>query len=146
MTANSGLTLDTSEWTVALAKLGGPLKEKLASSMAVAGGTILRDEAKQNCPVMTGLLRESIYLARKDASNEAQIVYSVSWNSKTAPHGHLIEFGHWHVQGGKGGERTSWTPAQPFLRPAFDQAPRAQKAMMERGRQRLPELLAEIDQ
>ena len=136
------MTLDTSEWDAALVKLDGPLKEKLARSMAVAGGTLLRDEAKQNAPVDTGLLRDSIYLAFKDnLSNDAQIVYSVSWNSKTAPHGHLIEFGHWHVEGGKGGERTSWTPAQPFLRPAFDQAPRAQQAMIQRGRERLPELL-----
>jgi HK97 gp10 family phage protein len=143
--ADSGMKLDTSEWTAALAQLDGPFKEKLARSMAVAGGTILRDEAKQNAPVLTGLLRDSIYLAFKDSqSNEAQIVYSVSWNSKTAPHGHLIEFGHWHVQGGKGGERTSWTPAQPFLRPAFDHAGRAQKAMIERGKVRAAELLAEV--
>jgi HK97 gp10 family phage protein len=143
MTAKSGL--DISEWASALDQLGS-LRVSLARSMAVAGGTILRDEAKRNAPVDTGLLRDSIYLAYKDGlSNEAQIVYSVTWNSKKAPHGHLIEFGHWHVQGGKGGEKTSFTPAQPFLRPAFDQMPRAKAAMIERGRERLPELLAEVN-
>lgn len=143
--ANSGIKFDGSGWDSAIAKLDGPFKEKLARSMAVAGGTLLRDEAKSHAPVKTGLLRDSIYLAFKDGmSNERQVVYSVSWNSKKAPHGHLIEFGHWHVQGGKGGERTSWTPAQPFLRPAYDAAPRAQAAMIARGRERAAELLAEM--
>ena len=37
----------------------------------------------------------------------------------------------------------TWTPAHPFLRPALDSAgERAKAAMIERGRQRLPELLA----
>lgn len=146
MAADSGIKLDTSEWTSALSKLDGKFKEGLARSMAVAGGKVLRDEAKQQAPVDTGRLRDSIYLAFKDdRSNEAQIVYSVSWNAKLAPHGHLIEFGHWHVKGGKGGEPTSWTPAKPFLRPAYDIAkPKAAAAMMERGRVRAAELLAEI--
>lgn len=143
--AGSGLKFDGSGWDAAVAQLSGPFKEKLARSMAVAGGSLLRDEAKANAPVDTGLLRDSIYLAFKDdRSNEMQVVYSVSWNSKTAPHGHLLEFGHWHVTGGKGGERTSWTPARPFLRPAYDQAPRAMQAMIARGKVRAAELLSEM--
>lgn len=134
----SGLKFDGSGWDQALAKLDGPFKEKLARSMAVAGGTILRDEAKQNAPVMTGLLRDSIYLAYKDGmSNGQQVVYSVTWNSRTAPHGHLIEFGHW----GPGG---SWVSAKPFLRPAYDHAPRAMQVMMARGKVRAEELLSEM--
>lgn len=125
---------DASGWTAALAKLDGPFKEKLARSMAVAGGTLLRDEAKGYAPVQTGLLRDSIYLAFKDGlSNDSKVVYSVSWNSREAPHGHLLEFG------------TYKSPAYPFLRPAFDHAPRAQAAMMERGRVRAAELLAEMN-
>jgi HK97 gp10 family phage protein len=147
MMANSGMKLDKSEWDAALNKLSGPVKEKLARSMGVAGGQVMRDEAKLQAPVMTGLLSESIYLAFKDdRSNDAQVVYSVSWNSKTAPHGHLLEFGHWHVTGGKGGEQTSWTAAKPFLRPAYDIAkPKAAQAMMARGKVRAAELLAEMD-
>ena len=158
MAANSGIKFDGSEWTEALNKLDGPFKEKLARSMVVAGGTLLRDEAKHYAPVKTGLLRDSIYLAFKDnLSNEQQIVYSVSWNSKKAPHGHLLEFGHWQpykiVRLPNGDWFTDvtqplaqpkWTPAKPFLRPAFDHAARAQQAMIKRGRERLPELLAEI--
>lgn len=133
MTADSGLKFDGSGWTAALARLDGPFKEKLARSMAVAGGQVLRDEAKHHAPVDTGLLRDSIYLAfKEDRSTGGQVVYSVSWNSKTAPHGHLIEFGTYKM------------PAKPFLRPAYDAAPRAQAAMLARGRERAAELLAEV--
>jgi HK97 gp10 family phage protein len=129
----SGMTFDGAGWTAALAKLDGPFKEKLARSMAVEGGKILRDEAKHHCPVDSGLLQGSIYLAfKEDRSSAAQVVYSVSWNSKTAPHGHLVEFGTYKM------------PAKPFLRPAYDAAPRAQAAMVARGRERAAELLAEI--
>lgn len=149
--------MDTSSFDAGLARLGGELRVKLARSMAVAGGEVLRDEAKLLAPVEEGVLRDAIYLAFKDAkSNEQQVVYSVTWNSKKAPHGHLIEFGHWQpykvVKLPNGQWFTTkellpspkFTAAHPFLRPAFDSASkRAQQAMINRGRQRLPELLAE---
>jgi HK97 gp10 family phage protein len=152
-------TLDTSGWKEGLAQLNGPLRESLARSMAVAGGQVLRDEAKLLAPVESGKLRDSIYLAFKDGkSNESQIVYSVTWNSRKAPHGHLLEFGHWQPYVVKKLPNGDWyttneklpspkfTAAKPFLRPAFDSAKgRATQAMIERGRQRLPELLAEND-
>lgn len=150
-----------------LDRLKGAARESLARSMAVAGGQVLRDEAKMLAPVGTeeggsiapGTLRNSIYLAYKTArSTQAQQVYSVTWNAKKAPHGHLLEFGHWQpyvvakIKGGYGGGYYStkikkpaptWTPAHPFLRPALDSASeRAKAAMIERGKQRLPELLA----
>jgi HK97 gp10 family phage protein len=159
--------VDMSSVNAGLAKLAGPLRESLARSMAVAGGQVLRDEAKQLAPVGTeeggsihpGALRDSIYLAYKhDRSLGNQQVYSVTWNAKKAPHGHLIEFGHWQpyvvakIPGGYGGGYYStkvkratpkWTAAHPFLRPALDMAgARAQAAMIERGKVRLPELLA----
>jgi HK97 gp10 family phage protein len=156
--ANSGLSLDTSEWTRALDQLDVHLRVSLARSMAVAGGQVLLAEAKANAPVKDGKLRDALYLAFKDAiSDEKKVVYSVSWNSKKAPHGHLLEFGHWQpykiVRLPNGDWFTDvtrplaqpkWTPAKPFIRPAFDHAPRAQQAMIKRGRERLPELLAEI--
>lgn len=161
--------LDTSGWAEGLAKLDGPLRESLARSMAVAGGKVLRDEAKQQAPSKSGKLKASIYLVFKDGmSTEAQVVYAVSWNAKLAPHGHLVEFGHWRynriingrpqhslregLRRGHGPQdhvppgaldTPAWTPAKPFLRPAFDIAHKtAQAAMVARGRQRLPELLA----
>jgi hypothetical protein len=158
---------DLSSVQAGLVKLAGPLRESLARSMAVAGGKVLRDEAKLLAPVGTeeggsihpGALRDAIYLAFKGSGSTGKdIRYSVSWNAKKAPHGHLIEFGHWQpyvvakIPGGYGGgyyttkvkkDVPTWTPAHPFLRPALDIAGgRALTAMVERGKQRLPELLA----
>lgn len=151
---------DAKGWIDGLNKIGSPeMREKLARSMGVAGGKVLRDEAKRWAPVESGRLQQSIYLAhREKASNAAQQVYSVSWNSKVSPHGHLIEFGHWQTharyQDGKGEWHTGaplaapkWVAAKPFLRPAQDVAGAdAVKAMIERGRERLPELLREAYQ
>lgn len=155
-------TLDTSGWKVGLEKLSGPLRESLARSMAVAGGQVLRDEAKALAPRDSGKLAQSIYLAYKEGkSNEQQVVYSVTWNSKPghAPHGHLLEFGHWQpykvIKLPTGDWFTTkeklaspkFTAAKPFLRPAFDSAKgRAGAAMIQRGRERLPELLAGNDE
>ena len=152
-----------------LSNLSGPLATHLARSMCVAGGKVLRDEAKLLAPVESGLLRSAIYLAFKENKSTArEVTYSVTWNTKKAPHGHLIEFGHWRynkvingypqkslkpgLKRGTGPESHAgpgalidpvWTPAHPFMRPAFDSAGgRAKAAMLERGRQRLPELLA----
>lgn len=152
-------TLDTREWDAALANLTSPkLRESLARSMAVAGGKVFRDEAKARAPVDSGKLRSSLYLAHREGeSTPERQVYRVSWNARRAPHGHLLEFGHWqthamYLDGGVwkvGAPLASpkWVPAHPFLRPAYDGASgRAQKAMIERGRQRLPELLRGVDE
>jgi hypothetical protein len=149
--------VDTSDWDALLDKLAGPLRESLARSMAVAGGKVLRDEAKARAPIgPTNNLSNSIYLAFRDQrSTDKQILYSVSWNSSIAPHGHLVEFGYWQVHPVVRQEDGSWITnkkmklkhpkwiaAHPFLRPALDAAGgRAKQAMIDRARQRLPELL-----
>lgn len=140
------------------------VQNHLARSMCVAGGKVLRDEAKVRAPVGTdeggskspGALQRSIYLAYRDKeSTDTRVVYQVSWNAKKAPHGHLLEFGHWQTRAAyKGGDgdwhsgkpldAPKWVPAHPFLRPAFDAAHRrAQEAMIARGRQRLIELMSD---
>lgn len=141
------------------------LANSLGRSMAVAGGELLRDVAKVLAPVggagpdgsiTPGLLRSAIYLAYKDNSTHESIRYAVSWNSRKAPHGHLLEFGHWQpykvYMTADGGFRTSkqkldvpkWIEARPFLRPTIESSgARAVKAMLARGRERLPELLRE---
>ncbi|WP_231934974.1 HK97-gp10 family putative phage morphogenesis protein [Bordetella bronchialis] len=148
-------TFDTSGWTAALDKLVGPARESLARSMAVAGGQVLRDEAKTLAPVQSGGLRDAIYLAYQDAdSTPAEVRYAVSWNATKAPHGHLLEFGHWQTRAAYQGSdgkwysgallpNPKWVPAHPFLRPAYEAAKDlARQAMIERGKHRLPELLA----
>ena len=154
------LNFDHAAWMKGLDNLGSPkLRESLARSMGVAGGTVLRDEAKRWVPVQDGTLMHSIYLAHREGkSSESQQVYSVSWNSRKAPHGHLIEFGHWQThasyQGPDGQWRTGaplpspkWVAAKPFLRPAQDVAgAQAVQAMIDRGRERLPELLRDLYQ
>ena len=152
---------DTSSALAGLNQLTGPLATRLARSMAVASGTEYRDEAKRLVPVAEGLLQSAIYLAYKDdRSNKDNVTYSITWNARKAPHGHLIEFGHWQnyatFKDQKGQWHTNkniplavpvWVPAKPFLRPAFDAArERAKQAAIERGRERLPELLREAYQ
>ncbi|MBN7138998.1 hypothetical protein A7A76_07805 [Lysobacter enzymogenes] len=138
-------------------------KVGLARSMAVAGGKVIRDEAKLRAPVgnvdgshnVPGALRAAIYLAHRDGqSGESRQVYQVSWNAKRAPHGHLVEFGHWQTHAAyldAAGEWRrgaplpvpKWVAAKPFLRPAYDAAmPRAREAMLARGSERLAEILA----
>lgn len=67
-------------------------------------GKVLRDRAKANAPVRTGLLRSSIFAA-EGKPDKADVVVGVS--HKTAPHGHLVEYG------------TVKMSARPFLRPAI---------------------------
>ncbi|WDM65326.1 HK97 gp10 family phage protein [Stenotrophomonas forensis] len=137
----------------------------LARSMAVAGGQVIRDEVKLRAPVGTeeggslrpGSLRDAIYLAYRDGrSTDRRQVYSISWNAKKAPHGHLVEFGHWQTHAvykdtdgswtlGAPLAQPEWVPAKPFVRPGYEASlTRAQAAMVERGRERLPELLREV--
>lgn len=147
-----------------LSKLDGlpELRVPLSRSMAVAAGKVFRDEAKARAPVGTegeskapGTLRDALYLAYKTNSNtEKEVRYWVTWNAKKAPHGHLIEFGHWqtHVaRKGRGGRWYSgqkkdvpkWIPAKPFLRPALDaKMDAAISAAIQRGQARFVELMA----
>lgn len=152
-----------------LSKLGATLSTSLARSMGVAGGQVMRDTAKALAPEYDGstglaggsnvdrppppgLLKSAIYLAYKERlSAQDHVTYGISWNSKVAPHGHLLEFGHWRINKIINGVPTTiplpfpkWVPAHPFLRPAFDAAliP-AKAAMIARGKERLPELLNE---
>lgn len=117
----------------------------------------MRDHAKEYAPVKDGVLRNAIYLAYRDAySDDTKVTYSISWNASKAPHGHLIEFGHWqpfvttllkdgtwvttHVRL----KEPVWVAAHPFLRPALTgSAVEAHDAMLARGRVRLPQLIAE---
>lgn len=113
--------------------------EHMARSVALAGAKVLRDEAKARAPVESGTLRDSIYVAHDDKhSGKLVQTYSVSWNAKKAPHGHLIEFGHWLVRAGK---RLVWVAGQSFLRSAYEaKAAEAQRVMKDRADKKIQEL------
>jgi len=159
-------TLDTTGLMATLDALAGPIKESLSRRMLVEGGVLLRDAAASNARMaanqegveVRGLLARSIYLAFDEKSSAGDLFnYTVSWNRKIAPHGHLIEFGHWqtHVAyKGSNGEwytrkdmpldAPRWIPARPFLRPTLDSYGKtAISVMLRRGQTELPKLLAE---
>ena len=165
--AEFDLKLDVTNWVMVFDALGGPLKESLARRMLVEGGVLLRDAAKGNARMaankegvdVRGLLAKSIYLVfDNDASNENSYTYKISWNSKMAPHGHLVEFGHWMThkvyKGADGNWYTRkdqplpapvWVSARPFLRPTMDSyAGTAIRAMILRGQREFPALMGEI--
>lgn len=166
--ANGNLKADAKDVLANLDKLATAVQTHVVRSMAVAGGKVLRDEAKLRAPVFDGstelkggstvknkrtpgLLRDSIFLAYSDKrSSESRAVYSISWNTKKAPHGHLIEFGHWRVNAIINGYPTKrkldkpvWVPAYPFLRSALEaKGKEAIGAMIKRGRERLSEVMS----
>lgn len=155
----------------ALAGLGkvGDAAYGVSRSMAVAAGQVVRDEAKARAPVESGGLRDAIYLAFRDGeSTQTLVKYQVTWNAKKAPHGHLLEFGHWRynvfingkpqkslapgLKRGKGPqdhtgpgalETPVWTAAYPFLRPAYEATKgRLLDVAVTRGRQRFAEIMS----
>lgn len=165
------MELDASEWDAGLRQLAGPVKESLARRMLVSGGSHMRDHAKLLATKKSGLLASAIYLVfDAEASTKSNFVYGISWNGKKAPHGHLIEFGHWRYNiflngrwqrsllpgktkgkgpqdhGGAGALKPpEWVKAKPFLRPTLDTQQQATfNIMLDRGRKELPILLAEI--
>jgi len=148
--------VDLSGAFLGLDKLAG-MANSVARSMGVAAGQLVRNEAKARAPVDDGTLRDAIYLAYRDGeSTDSVVVYSVTWNSKKAPHGHLLEFGHWRTnvlaQGDDGKWRATkellpepvWTAAHPFLRPAYMATiSRLVEVAVARGGLRLKELMSE---
>lgn len=156
---NSSIKFDFDEAFRGLDSLSTVAKRHLPRSMAVAAGKVFRDEAQNRAPKgPTGNLRAAIYLAyseNRSRPDHGFAAYGVTWNKSKAPHGHLVEFGHWQTHAtylGKDGKWYSdpnkplanpkWVPAHPFLRPTYDaMVQTALQAAMERGQARLTEVL-----
>lgn len=77
--------------------------QKAVRPAAQAGAEVFYRAVVHNVeriPSATGNLRRSIYQAFSEenstatAGGYAKATYHVSWNARTAPHGHLIEYGH----------------------------------------------------
>lgn len=115
-----------------LDRFGAAIAEKVLLSGVAAMAKVMYDEARLNAAkhIKSGLLYSAIYrVYAKDKSSDTRKTYEISWNKKTAPHGHLIEFGH------------SKAPAYPFIRPAFDRVNDA----IEAGKARMAERMTEIN-
>ncbi|CAJ0717678.1 HK97-gp10 family putative phage morphogenesis protein [Ralstonia mannitolilytica] len=120
--------------------------------VAHAGALVFYEEARALVPVYHGpekkgvrpnQLKNAIYrVFNRERPESGHASYSVSWNATAAPHGHLIENGHWLVKK-RGGRkrRIRWVPAQSFIRRAFDRAPDAVQAMQRRAREKVAEVL-----
>ncbi len=168
--AKNGFKFDIEEVVANLNKLSGPLKESLARRSAVAGGEVLRDEAKRWVPKSVGpynpksrgsqdaeTLRNAIYLAfDKKTSTQTFFQYNVSWNAKKAWWGKLVEFGYYrryrvYFNDKKGVYVTIkvdplrnpvWVAPKPFLGAADNVAgARALQEMIDTAREQLPILL-----
>lgn len=85
-----------------------------AERMVLEGAQIIVEEARRLVPVRSGRLRDSITAQAGEASGAAVGARSRGVSVSIGPslpkgwYGHFIEFG------------TVDTPAQPFMRPAFD--------------------------
>lgn len=123
--ASFTLTLDTSSVERYLAALG---TEADASVRPVAqkGAQVFYDEARANAARIekkTGRLAASIYQAYSPRlSGQKYANYHVSWRTKggggqRAPHGHLIENGHWRYYVSYIGKDGKWhTMVRPEMR------------------------------
>ncbi|WP_416046680.1 HK97 gp10 family phage protein [Cupriavidus basilensis] len=134
------------------------VRDHVVRSVAYAGAKVLYDEVRRQAPVYTGKerkgikpgqLRDAIYhVFSESLSTDMRAMYEISWNASKAPHGHLIEYGHWIVRGkvGKGNagppRRVGWAPAIPFVRRSFDRAQAAVSAMEARAVEKMQEVLS----
>lgn len=78
-------------------QLCGERAEKVIRPAAQAGAQVIYDRVKLNVSRLgkfTGNLDRSIYQVYSDQSTPERAVYHVGWNTKKAPHGVNVEFGH----------------------------------------------------
>lgn len=95
--------------------------QEAARPAAQAGSQVLYEGVKTNVAALgrkTGKLAGSIYQAHSpERSVNGRQVYRISWNSKKAPHGHLVEWGfiqrYMMYQGNDGQVR-------PLVRPGME--------------------------
>lgn len=136
----------------ALEQLESDVQEHVVRSVAHAGAEVLYDEARLLAPVYSGppkegiapgQLRNAIYqVYAKGLSTPDHAVYEISWNHFKAPHGHLVENGHWLVRKVNGKKvRVKWVPAHSFIRRANDRADAAVEAMQRRAADKLAQVL-----
>ena len=164
------VTFDVSSVLSQLDKLSDK-SESLGRRMAVAGGQVIRDEAKKRAEKSSppynpisggsqepGTLQDAIYLSRSERITTAtQVGYTISWSNTHAWWGKLKEFGWWQTH------KIAYVPghdyfittdelldapirhaAEPFLAPAYEaKIGEVRQVMITTGREELPKLLGE---
>lgn len=118
------MAVDLSGLDALIDELGENAREAIRPA-AQAAAQVLYDAVKDNVSrikAKTGSLDGSIYQVYSTMlSGPTNAVYHVSWNSKEAPHGGLIEYGHLqryrYYKGADGKIR-------PMVRPGMDGKPR----------------------
>lgn len=90
--------LDVGDLNSLLDDLGDAVSDSVRPA-AQAGAQVFYDRAKQYVGAMgrvTGNLSSAIYQAYSESnSGQDKATYHVSWNHIKAPHGQLLEYGHW---------------------------------------------------
>jgi HK97 gp10 family phage protein len=103
----------------AMKDLSNEVNKRIARSATLAGTQIVKEAAIKNAPVLTGNLKKNIVLKRDTKTNlTSEFLVTVRQGKRTkkqiaqglgdAFYAKFLEYG------------TVKTPAQPFLRPAFD--------------------------
>lgn len=153
------MSVDMSDVFLKLDSLDVDARE-LMRPAAQAGAQVFYDEVLLRVPVATktvtrksgkviapGALKRSIYQAYSaDNSTDRSATYHISWNARKAPHGHLIENGHWmRVVGKDGPMQPKWVAAIPFIRSSYDAAgARAEQAVVARIDQGMVQILEKL--
>lgn len=135
MTDGVSMTCDVSGALAFLDAFGAQLRDQTTRRAAQAGAQVMVDEVRQRVASIgrdSGNLADSIYQAySKDNSGPGHATYHVSWNAVKAPHGHLIEYGHWRYYatytGPDGKPRTAVRPSMRGMPKPARRASRAQK-------------------
>ncbi|UXC38284.1 HK97 gp10 family phage protein [Cupriavidus gilardii] len=151
-----------------LDQLEDRLVKEVVRPIARAGALVFYEEARRLVPVYKGepvirangtkmkpgQLRDAIYHVYSESeSTNVRAAYQVSWNAAKAPHGHLVEYGHWRVNK-LVKTPTGWmatterlaapvrVPGVAFMRRAGDRAEAAIEAMRRRAAEKVAEVLS----
>lgn len=142
-----GSSFVSGDLLASLARFELAITEKVLFTGAATMARVIYDEVKLNTTApklgtKTGNLNSAIYWVKSpEESTPVSKVYKISWNKRKAPHGHLIEFGHfmpykvvqlrngdWITLKNRPLASPKFVAARPFIRPAFSRMPEAIKA------------------
>lgn len=92
-----------------LKALPGELAKRDLNTSLRKGANHMRDAAQAKVPIDEGDLKDSLKVQKQKADNSEEVKLTLSPSKPKGFHAHFVEFG------------TVKNPAQPFMRPAFDE-------------------------